>query len=409
MILKIGCAKKIITPKTGCLLAGYGSRIVSKEIHDSLFISGIYFQTGSSQALLLSYDLLGLDEDTVHDIRLRCSKKLGLKPSQIVLTCTHTHSGPHTRRISDMPFDQEYVDGLKQLSVEAAASTVEKLISTEVYHYSAKCFENVNRRIQFPDHSCINLPEYKELEKLADGITDPELGILYFCQYQTGVLIATLVNYAAHPLTCQSGGEASLKISSDYPGVIRDSVEKQLGGICVFTSGACGNLHPKGFESGFERTEQMGKSMAEEVVKGFTVVQRQKNKYHLDSSSIETRCAKVELSKRKKGCREKTLPLYRYSQKIVAEVQFFRLGSCCFVGVPGEVLTEFGLEVKWHSPFKKTFILYNSTAYLSYIPHANAYVGGSYEVETSHFSPYSSFNLLSKIVEEFQTFKTSIQ
>ncbi|MBR2873945.1 MAG: hypothetical protein IKB99_10655, partial [Lentisphaeria bacterium] len=50
-----------------------------------------------------------------------------------------------------------------------------------------------------------------------------------------------------------------------------------------------------------------------------------------------------------------------------------------FVGVPGEVLAELGQEIKWHSPFRKTFILYDSTAYFDYICHGNAFISGGYE------------------------------
>ena len=76
------------------------------------------------------------------------------------------------------------------------------------------------------------------------------------------------------------------------------------------------------------------------------------------------------------------------------------------VGVPGELLIEPGLEIKWHSPFRKTFILYNSTAYLGYIAQTNAFISGGYESGTSHFNMYSAFDLVSNAVQGLKEIST---
>ena len=38
-------------------------------------------------------------------------------------------------------------------------------------------------------------------------------------------------------------------------------------------------------------------------------------------------------------------------------IQLVSVGDVCLIGVPGELVAELGLEMKWHSPFRKTFIL----------------------------------------------------
>ena len=89
-MLKISTFRTEITPEPGVLLAGYGPRVVSDGVHDPLFISGISFDDGDSRAILLSYDLSGLDKDFIIDIRRACAAATGLTPEQIILTCTHT-------------------------------------------------------------------------------------------------------------------------------------------------------------------------------------------------------------------------------------------------------------------------------------------------------------------------------
>jgi neutral ceramidase len=400
-MIKIKALREKITPPVGTHLAGYGVNVISDGIHDDLFVSGISFDDGKSRAILLSYDLLGLDADLIQKIKKECSSIVGIQPENIVLTCTHTHSGPHTRSLAIRLRDAEYSSKLIEYSKKAVSNAFDSMRDVSVYHYSIDCHENVNRRVITPDNTCHFLPCSKHLMPLANGITDPELGIVFFVN-ESEKPIATLLNYAAHPLTCQSGGASSLKISSDYPGVLRKIVEQEIGGACIFTTGACGDLHPKGFETGFERTEEMGRNMAIKVIDSFSDSLRNQQLYKLNDNQLEVRSGMVELAFRKSGCVEERLPLYKDMDKETFEFQILRLGDICFVGVPGELLVEPGLEIKWNSPFRKTFILYNSTAYVSYIPPTNAYVSGGYESSTAHIEPFASFKLVSRIVEEFE-------
>jgi hypothetical protein len=398
--MRIANIKRVITPEPGTLLAGYSSAVLSQCVHDDLFISGTIFDDGVEKAVLLSYDLIGLDRDTIERIRTACSGIMSVSPKNVILTCTHTHSGPHTRRTDGVVFNSAYVEWL----VEQTVATVETALATstvevDIFHYSVPCLENINRRVIRPNNSCDYLPDHKHLMPLADGVSDHELGLLFFVDSKSGKPLTTLVNYAAHPLVCQTGGVSSQMISSDYPGVIRKLIEKELGGTCVFTSGACGDLHPRTYETGFHQVERMGERIAMLICGAFSDAIRNPQLYRLATCEIKVASTAVNLSFRESGCIEGRLPLYIGKNTVEAEVQALCLGDICLLGVPGELLAEPGLEIKWNSPFKKTYILYNSTAYLSYLPHRNAHVSGGYEAETSHLEPLAGFKIVSKAVE----------
>ena len=279
-----------------------------------------------------------------------------------------------------------------------------KMTSVKLLEYTAKMEENINRRVVFPWNKTEYLPVKKHLRPLADGIRDNRLGMLYFVEANHKIA-TTLVNYAAHPLTCQSDGSSSLKISSDYPGVLRNIVEKDLGGFCIFTQGACGDLHPKYYEHGFEKTEEMGKKLAAEVISSFSEPRRFEEKYLVNNPVIETRIIKLELEASKIADSWHGAFKKGKTKVIIAEVQILRIGDICFVGVPGEILVEPALEIVWNSPFKKTYILYNSTAYLSYLNHANAFYSGGYEPGSSNVSQFATFDMIAAIVHEFKKMK----
>jgi hypothetical protein len=79
----------------------------------------------------------------------------------------------------------------------------------------------------------------------------------------------------------------------------------------------------------------------------------------------------------------------------------------CFVGGPGELLAEPGLEIKWHSPFLKTFILYNSTAYCSYLPHGHAVLEGGYEGTMTMFGEGDGLKLVQAAVNGMRKLRNS--
>lgn len=402
-MLKIKTIRKKITPEIGALLAGYAAKVASDGIHDDLFISGIAFDDSRKKAILLSYDLLGLDEDLANEIREKCAEQNGIEKKDVILTCTHTHSGPHTRRNAIADLDKKYAKKIIKWSIDSTKNAFNNTVETSLFHYSAKCHEAVNRRLVFPNNSCKTLPDFKHLEALADGITDPELAILYFVD-KNAKPVATLVNYAAHPLTCQTGGSSSRMITSDYPGELRNYVESELGGTCVFTSGACGDIHPKGFESGFARTKEMGKNMGKKIAGHFFDALRNSEKFEEKYPKIKSSSEYANVAFRNEGGEEKS-SIYKGKNKTKLELQLLSIGDICFVGVPGEILVEPGLEIKWHSPFRKTMILYNSTAYISYIPHANAYLQGGYESDTALLAPSASFKIVSTAIKGMNKLK----
>ena len=55
--------------------------------------------------------------------------------------------------------------------------------------------------------------------------------------------------------------------------------------------------------------------------------------------------------------------------------------------------------MKWCSPFRKTFILYNSTDYVGYLCHPNVYVSKGFEYNGALFHSLTGFKLLQSAVK----------
>ncbi|MEA2011536.1 MAG: hypothetical protein U9O87_00395, partial [Verrucomicrobiota bacterium] len=96
--MKAGFYEIDITPRVGVPLCGFGPFLnrYSVGVRDILKARAAAFQLGKSKAVIISCDLIGLSAELVIHIKKRISAETDLSPENIMLHCTHTHSGPNT-------------------------------------------------------------------------------------------------------------------------------------------------------------------------------------------------------------------------------------------------------------------------------------------------------------------------
>ena len=125
--LQIGVATIDITPPLGVKLAGYGSRkdgatgVGHRLRAEALACKG----EGGAWAMLTS-DTVGYPRDLVLRVRQAASAKTGLPAESILISATHTHSGPAGMRTygegitpTDLQYKEELEKRLAQVLVEA--------------------------------------------------------------------------------------------------------------------------------------------------------------------------------------------------------------------------------------------------------------------------------------------------
>lgn len=399
--MKIAHYDQIITPEVGEPVAGYGINDVTVRIHDDLKLSILLMDDGETRGAVLGYDLLGLDEPFVKKLRRDTAAQLGCPEANVILSCTHTHSGPHTRSLGRRPANLEYIEKLYDRTAEGVAQAMTNWQEAEVYFYSCKCNQNYNRRYVDGSNRCKFLPHFRSLEPLGREFVDQELGMLIFTPPQSGHPLGVLLNFAAHPLASHSPGLGAHQISADYPGAVRAIMGENCC-WCVFVDGAAGDQFPKDAECGWEAVRKCASGIAVEAIRGIADARRNKDLYLIPEPKIRASIERVTV-KLRRDQREKRqeMPVYAGKSETEAEIQLLAVGDICLVGVPGEMLAEIGQEIKWHSPYRRTFILYNSTAYLSYLPHANAFLAGGYEVavNSAYIQPFESLRLVNTAVE----------
>ncbi len=207
---------------------------------------------------MISADLCLVAPGQALDVRRRVSAATGLPVAQILVGCTHTHSGPDTGLGAllggrDVP---AHVPPIFDALVEAGVGAHRASERASLRWLSARAEIGRNRRI-------------------ADGPLDTEVLVLDV-RGERGQPLACLFNYACHGTVL---GHDNLAISADWPGVACAAIERARGGLALFSLGAHADVDPRtrGIMDlaidgqsrglGFDAIEALGGDVAEAVLR----------------------------------------------------------------------------------------------------------------------------------------------
>ena len=419
-MIKVGIQRVNITPPIGTPLGGYIAREdVSQGIHDDLWAEAIVIEGGNSSVAIVVTDLLGLDGELVRKIRESISRSINLSPSNIMVAATHTHSGP---------------DLLLGYQGKASTTYIQKLTESITGAVNAAWQVRSSMRLGAAQGSVEGVGANR---RSANGLPiDPHVGVLRFDR-EGSQLAGIVVNYTCHATVL---GPDNLLISADYPGYMRNIINKLKGPnvITAFTNGAAGDINP-GYSAElsalgaeipgrtFERAEQLGTMLAGEVLKVLETIEpapdvpiavRVKevplslkplptaeqaeatlHEKEITLSNLLNRGAPIEVVTKAKIERLHADLLVKQIQarnrsarkgSMKVELQAIRIGDCALLAFPGELFVEIGLRIKDQSPFKYTYIVGYANGYIGYIPTKEAFDEGGYETVAANFTPESA-------------------
>jgi len=89
-----------ITPPVGLELSG-GWFGPSVGIHDELYAKALILESGGDTVGLITADLIGFGTRYADRIRAGAAERLGTSPRNVMVSCSHTHSGPGTMKLRE--------------------------------------------------------------------------------------------------------------------------------------------------------------------------------------------------------------------------------------------------------------------------------------------------------------------
>ena len=442
--LLAGVARASINPPLGIRTMGFSSRVGFVEsVAGDLTATALVLANAETTIAIVALDICLLPISRADTLRQRIGETIGAPASHVLVNFSHTHSAPAFPGWQPEPPEQtqlqeRYWEHLLSQTVAAAAEAKACLQPARVAAGWGACEIGINRREMGPDGLVF-------LGEVPDGETDPAVGVIRVDDLD-GHAIATLCSLGCHTVVVGPRDQAA---SPDFPGPARSVIEQTLGGLALFLQACGGDVMPTG-GMGYETdcsdaNERVGTMLGGEVVKvaaGLrTHVQRGERTALGSVSSIslwpwvpvEDEGQQAALAVRSKrifldfvdlptledaqsildekrqlleaaipsGDERQIAPAQRFvnwaealvdacetSQRTIDfEVQALKIDDLALVALSAEVFSGTGKELKARSPIPYTNVLGYSNGCVMYLPRAQDYPPGGWDVHVRYKIP----------------------
>lgn len=417
-MLHAGASAVTITPPLGSELAGLFEPRRAETVDDDLFARALVFDDGTSRLALVVCDLIAIGGRTVRAARDQIAARNGIPSHQVMISCTHTHTGPATLPLLASAPDPAYLEWLGGRIADAVGIACSRLeparIATGAADVDEVCF---NRRFRMRDGTVVFNPGVGNpgiIEPV--GPTDPQVTAL-LVEDASGIPIALWANLSLHYV----GTEDPLAISADYYGRFAGAIPDMLGPQCIglLSNGTSGDINTIDVNragdpiSAPERARRVAIAVASGAVAAtamrhrdpqpalearsvpFAVSRRQITEGDIrmaraivnepaasdgtPSAAFSFVTGQPILTHQLSAYANEVLELARMPHTETTELQVMRIGDLALVAFPGEVFARFGLTIKAESPFPGTAFVSLANDYIGYVPTEEAFAQGGYE------------------------------
>ena len=413
-----------ITPPVGAELAGYEERDHGSEgIANPLYARAMVVSNGKTKVCLVTSDLVGIDWQITKYVRGKVSRLTDIPEDHIMLTASHTHSGPNASRLS----------GWSAVKRTKRPTEAEKAYFLNLCESIAGAILAANRKLA-PAKIGVETGHLKGLgcnRRDPNGPFDDRVTVLKVTG-ENGHVRGILVNYTCHPTVLSA---SNYLISGDYPSFMQESLTRVYPGCTpMFLQGAAGDVSTRHTRRGstFEEARRMGELLAGKaialasaaresdddrlcaVVQEITLPVRkfppddvcqamlreaQENLKRLRESGAPenlVRTAEVTLQGAERAILLKDL---LGDQDIVTEMQALRIGPIVVVGVPAELFNEIGKEIKDSTDRATVVIAGYANDYVGYILTPDVYGEQGYEAGVT-FTGVDAGEIIAKVGKE---------
>jgi hypothetical protein len=252
MTLLAGTAIENIVPpeRVGTTyMAGYNSFCAPavSGVHDPLYARALVLDDGVARWALVSLDLIGLSYPDVLEMKKTLSQK-GFPGENLLVFATHTHAGPDVIGLWGPR------KGVPGVNLAYLTFLKERVVATVL-----AAFENLQ-----PVKMVAAAGSYPRavVNNRQPGFVNDTIGLIAL-KGKAG-FVASLATYTLQvELTTRDNN----LLSADFPAVVCQAVEENLGGVCLYASGIDGGMTPYRPEAGFGEVLRVGQEVSAEVLK----------------------------------------------------------------------------------------------------------------------------------------------
>lgn len=394
--LKAAVAKVDITPPPGLVMYGFFDRIQQNKVStgtlDPLFARVLLLQAGEKRLAVVTLDLgRTFNEPELAQLRLDVQRIAGV--SYLIVTASHTHSGPNILDVYPGNQPPEWEAKALEKITTAISEAAGRMVDARIGTGHGEAYIGYNRRQVHPDGSVSML--WTDPGRQPTFPLDPTVSVLRIDDNQ-GQPIAVLVNYACHPVVL---GADNLQYSADFVGTMANTIEAAFihAPLCFYLQGGDGDINPYYAttalsDGAIARRDWTGKELADEAVRVAKSIHTEAPQeptidFADDLMSFSWRWNATTLRKgllKANGSKvfEDHADLLAHDpppDHLELHVTTLLLNKrIAFIGMPGEPFVSFQIGWRDRCPVQDAFFLGYTNGYFDYFPTIEAGAQGGY-------------------------------
>ncbi len=319
-------------------------------VHDPIRVRTLLLESAGTRVLWLATDLVGIERSLLAEARRRLARA-GLHYSALIVSASHTHSGPGAYARSSI---------FSLLAVDRESPRVRDSLLGAIQE-SARLAEGRKRAAA----AGTGKTEVPGIARSRVGMPlDQELGVLKVTGAD-GRPLAVVWNYAVHGTALPP---RNLLLSADLMGEAGARIEQALGVPALFVNGAAGDVSPR--RRGWAGVSQAGTALAAGALAVWQHIAPEPQPrlaVVVQSATLSAPALSV------RNCLGGWVPpAMRVSLGSMigasGELIALAVGRTAWVTIPGELESKLGLEVKaaGRRDFEEVFVAGLSNDYLAY-------------------------------------------
>jgi hypothetical protein len=348
---------------------------------------------------LVACDVLFVTRDLIDPVVEEIGTACGIPPTHILVHATHTHHAPSTAAVHGYGRDEVFCRALQRAVVRAVRTAHDRLADAEFsFWLGEESSVGQNSRQLLSDGTVYWVGPRDDFVR-PTGPFDPELPVLAFHARRDRRLQALIFNHSTHTIGTRRPGVRS----PAFYGLAAQELESELGGTVCFLQGAAGSTHNLTLKAD-EMVLRMkaavrnalGRARPRPVTRLAALKSRFAFKVRTFDEAREDQAVAAYCKKRIPAGADGVIEVFRQQRQTLAPqqgreratwVQALRVGDVAFVGVPAELFTKLGQDIKRRSPFRYTYVAELANDWIGYLPDQAAFALGGYQTWTGLHCP----------------------
>lgn len=242
--MKAGFFETDITPRVGVQLCGFGPYLnrYSIGVRDVLKARAAAFEHNGTTVILVSCDLVAVTHQIAQTIKEQVTRQTGVPAANIMVHCTHTHSGPNTSSLNGWgEEDTPYALLLPGRIAKTCTEAFKQLQDVEMLHAVVPC-EGIGLNREYdrdaPPLAEVLRPDWRPAKP---ELTDTQCHVLKFMTKADQRMSGFMAYFGCHPVVCC---QETRYIHGDYCGIAMNNLERENpGSVGLFLQGAQGDVN----------------------------------------------------------------------------------------------------------------------------------------------------------------------